>query len=130
MVKVCTFNRRILKVPYLILATLVGIAVWRHSWWYLAGMPLIYLGWACAAPNANLADGCLPQLLLIISVISVGVARILGEIFGMHPGVWFLVPVGAGWLCWLAWLACSLELAWRCATGRTGVKLSGGDINR
>jgi hypothetical protein len=101
------FNRRILKAPYAILVLLVAYAAWQSNWWLLFGIPLIYLGWVCSAPNLNLADGCLPQLAGIVGMI-------LGVIFS--PRVFFAL----GGVCWVSWLACSLELAWRCERSRTG----------
>jgi len=62
---VVTFNRKALAAPYAMLAAIAIIAVWQHEWWLFLGIPLVYLGWVCAAPNLNLADGCLPQLTLI-----------------------------------------------------------------
>jgi hypothetical protein len=102
------FNRRILKSPYGILVLLVAYAAWQSNWWLLFGVPLIYLGWVCAAPNLNLADGCLPQLVVIVGLI-------LGAM--VSPRVFSAL----GAVCWVSWLVCSLELAWRCETGRAGM---------
>jgi hypothetical protein len=65
-----TFSRRILKAQFALLAAVVAITIWHHDWWLLTSVPLIYLGWACSAPNLNLVDGCLPQLIVIIDSVS------------------------------------------------------------
>ncbi len=103
-----TFNARVLKVPYLLLVAIVLASVSHESWWLLLGLGSVFLGWACAAPNLNLADGFLPQLSLVVAVVLV----VLG----------WSVAAAVLSACWAAWLLCSLELAWRCATGRTGVR--------
>jgi len=108
MAELVSFDTRILKVPYILLAGLLAAAAWQRSWWLLLGIPLIYLGWAGSAPNLNLMDGCLPQLSLIAGVV-------LALIFANRT--FFQL----GLVTWIGWLACSLELAWRCETGRTGV---------
>lgn len=101
-----TFDRRKLRAPYVIVAVLIAYAIWQNNWWLLFGIPLIYLGWVCSAPNLNLADGCLPQLAAVIGLV-------LGAVFSSH------VTFALGGVCWTSWLACSLELAWRCETNRT-----------
>ena len=106
MSQVVTFNPRILKVPYVIFIAVVAFAAYQRNWWLLLGVPLIYLGWVSASPNLNLANGCLPQVVFGASILGMFV-------FGRDS-----LPIGLA--CWLSWLLCSLELAWRCETGRTG----------
>ena len=106
--KVIVFSKRVLKIPYLFFAGVFAASIILGNWWPLAGIPMVYLGWVCSAPNLNLADGCLPQALMLLAVL---LTPFFSSIF---------IQLAA--ICWCSWLACSLELAWRCETGRTGVK--------
>jgi len=101
MPRIVTFNKRLLKTPYVLLALAVALAAWQRDWWFLTSAPLIYLGWACSAPNLNLADGFLPQLILAIALM--GTAAIRSSL---------LMELGLA--CWVSWLVCSLELAIVC----------------
>ena len=104
---VCFFNKRVMKLPLVLFAATIAWAALSQNWWLLFSFPPIYLGWVCSAPNLNLADGCFPQLSLPLALLFI--------LFG-----W--VTLSAIMLSfWLSWLLCSLELAWRCQTGRTGV---------
>ena len=93
-----TFDRRALKAPFVIVAMLIAYSIWQNNWWLLVGIPLIYLGWVCSAPNLNLAEGCLPQLGALIGLV-------LGAVFSSR------VAFALAGVCWISWLACSLELA-------------------
>jgi len=42
------------------LVAIVAGVIW--SWWWLVAIPFVWLGSICAAPNLNLADGCLSYL--------------------------------------------------------------------
>lgn len=95
------FNRRELRAPLAVAAGLVAFAVWRFEWLALVGLPLIYLAWCGCAPNLNLADGCLP-------VLASGVTLAIGAAAG-SAGL-----LAAGGACAVAWVAASLESAWRC----------------
>jgi hypothetical protein len=103
-----TFRKSVAKSPYLVIVTIIVIAIWTGHWWVLAGLPMVWLGWVCATPNFNLASGCLVQVAGIVGVVLMAVFswRACG------------VAAGAGWA---TWVMCSAELAWRCETGRTGV---------
>lgn len=71
----------------------------------LLSLPVIWLGRACASPNINLADGCLPQIVLLFAL---GLGLWLGS-------TWFAV----GLACWLTWLVTSVWMgldAERCAS--------------
>ncbi|HEX5243591.1 MAG TPA: hypothetical protein VFW23_10060 [Tepidisphaeraceae bacterium] len=46
-----------------VVAVVVGI---RDSHWFFAALPFIWLGSICAAPNMNLAEGCLAYLAMIL----------------------------------------------------------------
>jgi hypothetical protein len=100
MAKIITFNRRTLFAPYLIFIMVIGAAFWQHEWWLLIAIPLIYLGWICSAPNLNLANGCLPNLLWAIGLIAFCVFREIPLL--VIPGI-----------CWATWLASSLEVVLR-----------------
>lgn len=65
----------------------------RQSWWLLCSIPFIVLGSICAAPNLNLADGCLVMLAVIVGVFvaallfqPLGLAIIMGSIAGWIGG--------------------------------------------
>jgi hypothetical protein len=55
-------------------AVLVAIAWWP---WALSALPFIYLGSICAAPNFNLADGC---LVFISVALGAGVVLLNAEV--------------------------------------------------
>lgn len=98
---VYVFNRRELRAPLVVAAGLVAFAVGRSDWVALVGLPLVYLGWCGAAPNLNLANGCLP-------VLAAGMTLGIGVMVGSSG---LLAAAGA---CMLTWVAASLESAWRC----------------
>ena len=95
------FNRRELRSPLAVAAALIVFALWRSEGLALVGLPLVYLGWCGCAPNLNLADGCLP---LLATVVTLAIGAAVGS-------AGLLVAGGA---CGLAWVAASLESAWRC----------------
>lgn len=111
---VFTWNPRILKMPYVILAILVGYAAWQQNWWLLFGLPFIYVGWFSAAPNLNLINGCLPQLILIAGLIG---AAVLSRRW----------PLEIAAVCWVSWLVLSLEEAYRLEPVRSEPETPGGD---
>jgi hypothetical protein len=98
---VYAFNRGKLLTPLLVAATLIGYCIWRCEWIGLTGLPLIYLGWICCAPNLNLADG----FLSVFATVAVGT---LGLAIGVHG---LMVAASA---CGLTWLLASLESGSRC----------------
>jgi hypothetical protein len=59
-----------------------------ESWWILFALPFIWLGSICAAPNLNLADGCLTYIALILGFVvaeffhPLGFAMVAGSILG------------------------------------------------
>ena len=53
---------RIVPVALLVAAISIGIS---HSAWWLLSIPFIWVGWICAAPNLNLANGMLAYLSMI-----------------------------------------------------------------
>lgn len=63
MPEIITFNKRVLKAPYLLLAALLVYVGVQQAWWLFFGMPMIYLGWAGSTPNLSPFNGCLPLLL-------------------------------------------------------------------
>jgi hypothetical protein len=97
----CRFNPRELLSPLVVGIALIAYCVSCGEWLGLVGLPLIYLGWCCCAPNLNLADGCL-------SVLATAVVGILGLVLSLHG---LLVAAAA---CGATWLAASLESAYRC----------------
>lgn len=109
-----TWNPRALRMPYVILAILVGYAAWQHNWWLLLGIPFIYVGWVSAAPNLNLANGCLPQLILIVGLVG---AAVLSRRW----------PLEIAAVCWISWLVLSLEEAYRAEPVRRAPETPGGD---
>ena len=101
------FTKRYLKFPYLLLAVVIAFAAYDSNWLLIIGIPLIYLGWVCAAPNLNLANGCLLYL--------VGAALV---VFGLVLGTRLFYQFAI--IAWSAWLGCSIEMAWRIVTKRKG----------
>jgi hypothetical protein len=98
---VYVFDRRRLLTPIGVAIVFISYTAWRGDWFSLLGLPLIYLGWCCCAPNLNLADGCLP-------LVATAVTFVLGAVLGL-PG---LVAVAVA--CGATWFVASLESAWRC----------------
>lgn len=99
------FTKKNLKLPYVLLLGVVTLCFIDFNWFVLLAPLLIYLGWVCAAPNLNLADGFLAIMAAVILLA-------LGLIFG-EPVFFHLVTT-----VWLAWLGCSLEIIWRIKTQR------------
>ncbi len=68
-----------------VVALVSGLAV---TWWALAALPFIWLGSLCAAPNMNLADGCLVYLSFIAGAViwaffkPLGMAILFGAVTG------------------------------------------------
>jgi hypothetical protein len=62
---------------------LICIAVYfgfTRDYWLLCSIPFIVLGSICAAPNLNLADGCLVMIAIVIGVaVAALLFRRLGE---------------------------------------------------
>jgi hypothetical protein len=100
-IPVYVFNRRELRAPVVLMATLIVYVVWRGDWIGLVGLPLAYLSWCGCAPNLNLADGCLPVLANVV-------AFVLGVTLGQ---VGLIVAAG---VCGVTWIVASIESAWRC----------------
>jgi hypothetical protein len=98
---VYVFHRARLLSPIIVATALIGYCVWRREWIGLTGLPLIYLGWVACAPNLNLADGCLPVFVTLVS-------GTLGFALGVHG-----LTVAAA-ACGATWLLASLESASRC----------------
>jgi len=101
------FDKRKLFAPYLILASVVGFAVMHEYWWLLASIPVIVVGMLCSSPNLNLADGCLTQLVLVVSIMC---AIVFQSFEFFHIGM-----VG-----WFTWLLSSVELAYRFSIRKSG----------
>jgi hypothetical protein len=61
-------------------------------WWALAAAPFILLGCLCAAPNLNLANGCLAYLAMLVGLIvtpfhpPLGLAIFAGTAAGLYAG--------------------------------------------
>jgi len=104
---VVVFNKRHLKLPYLMMLGVVVLLLINFSWLLLLSPLLIVLGFICSAPNLNLADG-------FLSNVAAAVLVLLGLALGSR--VCFELAA----IAWLAWLGCSLELAWRIETKRKG----------
>lgn len=48
---------------------LCGVAVYlgfTRDYWFLCSVPFVVLGTFCAAPNLNLADGCLEMISMVV----------------------------------------------------------------
>ena len=78
--------------PVILSVVAVVFAV-QESWWYLVALPAIWLGSICAQPNANLVNGCLAYLTMMIGVAVIGFFRPLGIaiFFGATSGFYFSV---------------------------------------
>lgn len=61
-----------------VLSVIAVVLAVRDSWWFLAALPVIWLGSVCAQPNLNLADGCLTYLAMIVGAIVTAWFRPLG----------------------------------------------------
>ncbi|QQL44094.1 hypothetical protein [Sulfuriroseicoccus oceanibius] len=57
---------RVVPVALLIAAILLSAS--RSPWWLLS-IPFIWIGWICAAPNLNLANGLLAYLSMICGFV-------------------------------------------------------------
>ena len=66
-----------------IVSVIIPFAAAYQSWWYLVGLPFVWVGSVCAQPNMNLANGCLAY-----------VAMMLGFIL-----LFFFPPLGKAILC-------------------------------
>ena len=51
-------------VPVLLLIAAIWMGFTRANWWFLS-IPFVAIGWMCAAPNLNLANGLLAYLSMI-----------------------------------------------------------------
>jgi len=54
--------------PVLIAAAAVAMGITQSAWWFLA-LPFVAIGWMCAAPNLNLANGMFAYLSMIAGFI-------------------------------------------------------------
>jgi hypothetical protein len=76
-------NERVYLIPPAVFApvTLTVAAIvasFVESWWFLTSLPFIWLGSICAAPNLNLANGCLAYLSIIFGFVVLAFFRPLG----------------------------------------------------
>lgn len=85
--------------PYFLGLGAVAGAAGGHDVWLLFCLPAIALGVVCTAPNLNLADGCLIQLLASVCLL-----------FSCFFGAKLAVP---GLVGWVAWLVAGIEAAAR-----------------
>ena len=82
-IRPAVFAPAILSVVAIILAV-------QQSWWFLAGVPFIWLGSVCAQPNLNLANGCLAYAAMIVGFVvtamfrPLGVAILAGSVSGFY----------------------------------------------
>ncbi|MDD2238208.1 MAG: hypothetical protein PHG65_13470 [Kiritimatiellae bacterium] len=60
--------RRARVVPILLAVAAVTMGITQSAWWFLS-VPLVAVGWMCAAPNLNLADGMLAYLAIFTGFI-------------------------------------------------------------
>jgi hypothetical protein len=97
---VYVFRRSDLRTPLLVAFGLISYVLLKSDWFALIGLPFIYLGWMGSAPNLNLAEGCLPN---IVTILALGI------------GVWLqstaLMAIGIG--CWVTWFTASIEAGLR-----------------
>jgi hypothetical protein len=63
---------RLVYTPAILSAVALLVAGTR-SWWALAAIPFIGLGCLCAAPNLNLANGCLAYVSMIVGLLLGGI---------------------------------------------------------
>lgn len=86
--------------PYLVFPSVVApiilscLAVYlgfTRDYWLFASIPFVVLGSICAAPNLNMADGCLAMLAIIIGI---GIAVFLSPTLGGAISMGSL----AGWI--------------------------------
>jgi len=82
--------------PYLIFAGIIYYSIYIGGPYYLFAIFTFIAGWLGAAPNFNLANGCLPQLTLIFCLL-------LSIAFGP-------IAVHIGLVGWATWAIFSLEL--------------------
>src|SRR5262249_13180695 len=81
------FVPRAVYAPTALTLLAIGTGFFQ-TWWALAAVPFIWLGGLCAAPNCNLADGCLAYLSVVVGLALVvfikplGLAIIAGAISG------------------------------------------------
>ena len=76
--------RRARFIPIALLAGAIWMGVSETPWWYLS-IPLIVVGWFCATPNLNMADGCLAYLCIVGGFVLLGFHRPSG--FAIVAGV-------------------------------------------
>lgn len=60
--------RRARIVPVALLVGATSIAISHLAWWLLS-IPFIWIGWICAAPNLDLANGMLAYLSMIFGFV-------------------------------------------------------------
>ncbi len=88
---------RVYVVPRLVytqavLGFVVLVLIHFGFWWALAAAPFILLGSWCAAPNLNLANGCLAYLAMIAGLLiapfhpPLGIAISAGTAAGLYGG--------------------------------------------
>jgi len=78
----------------------VGLAIVKGNYWLLLSLPLVFFGRARAAPNANMVAGCLPLVILAVSIL----AGIFVHPLWIVPGVACLVT----WLVTSVWMGVSM----------------------
>lgn len=63
--------------PIIAFAVIIGFA-FTWSPWALIGIPFAILGTICGQPNLNLADGCLPLIVIGIGLLTATLHREIG----------------------------------------------------
>jgi hypothetical protein len=77
--------------PIIASAVIIGFA-FTWSSWALIGIPFAVLGTICGQPNLNLADGCLPLIVIAIGLLTatfhreIGMAIAASSLGGMLAG--------------------------------------------
>lgn len=81
--------RRARVVPVLLAVAAVAMGVTQSAWWFLS-LPFIAVGWICAAPNLNLANGMLAYLAMVAGFVLLhfhkesGLAVVAGAMAGFY----------------------------------------------
>ena len=78
-------------VAPIVLSAVAAYFGFARDYWLLCSIPFIVLGSICAAPNLNLADGCL----VVVSIVLGGVLAVL---FFRTLGVAIISGSIAGWI--------------------------------